>query len=273
MMRIATACFFFILTSGFFAPTFASPETAPPADSVLAPLSTAAKKTEKAFSDLQLGVIKTPKGETIGALVDFIFNLRANRLLYAAGVMQTPDEFKNRVLIFPWSVMQADLDLNSFILNGGQTIFTEAPNFSAEEWLNLPTAQWRTAIITWQEKRNDNFAKAPTSDQSLSRASDLIGKTVKTAKGEEVGVLAELLVDPEKNSIAYAIISFADSDDDSHTLFYSLPWTTVQADPVRLTFVVPDFVKKELHDSPRFPMDRDPRLEASVSREMNDTTL
>jgi sporulation protein YlmC with PRC-barrel domain len=236
------------------------------------PLSASTNEVEEMLSDSQPSVLTTSNGDVIGAVVDFVFDLRANRILYVAGVLQAPEEFKNRVFIFPWSLVQVDLDLNSFALNEYKTIFKEAPSFSADAWPSLPTAQWKTAInAAWKEKRNAHPA-TPASDQVWARASDLIGKTVKTAKGEDVGALAELLVDPEQGSIAYAIISFDDSGDNSHVLFYSLPWTTVQADPVQLTFVVPDFVKEELHNPSLSPLDRKPVIEVSALRERNAAT-
>ena len=207
----------------------------------------------------------TPDGKVIGAVVDFIFDLRANHILYVAGVPLASEESRSRVFIFPWSSVQVNLELNSFVLNEDKTSFKEAPSFSAEAWPSLPSAQWKAAInAAWKDKRNAHSAAAPAADQALARASDLIGKMVKTAKGEDVGALAELLVDPEKASIAYAIISFDDSGNNSHILFYSLPWTTVQADPVQLTFVVPDFVKDELHAPSLSPWDRNPTLEFSA---------
>ncbi|MGE0684225.1 MAG: PRC-barrel domain-containing protein [Candidatus Binatia bacterium] len=230
-------------------------------------------ETEETLADSQSGVLTTPDGEIIGAVVDFIFDLKANHILYVAGVLHTSEEFKNRVLIFPWSAVQVNLELNSFVLTEDKTMFKEAPSFSADAWPSLPTAQWKTAInAALKEKRNAHFATLPASDLVLARANDLIGKTVKTAKGEDVGALAELLVDPEQGSIAYAIISFDDSGNNSHLLFYSLPWTTVQADPVQLTFVVPDFVKDELHTPSLSPLDRKPALEIFALREMSDRT-
>jgi sporulation protein YlmC with PRC-barrel domain len=265
MTKITTALSLFVLTSGFSAPTFARHENASWETVASTPPSTSTDDAENVFADSQPGMLTTPDGEIIGAVVDFIFDLRANRILYVAGVLHAPEEFKNRVFIFPWSMMQVNLDLNSFALNEDKTIFKKSPSFSADAWPSLPSAQWKTAInAAWKEKRSAHFTAAPASNQALSRASDLIGKTVKTAKGEDVGALAELLVDPENGSIAYAIISFDDSGNNSHILFYSLPWTTVQADPVRLTFVVPDFVKEELHDPARSPLERKPALEGSA---------
>lgn len=273
MMKMTTAFALFVFISGFSVPTFASPNNALSEAGEPTPPSAFPNETEETFANPPSGVLLSPDGEIIGAVVDFIFDLKANRILYAAGVLHTSEEFANRVLVFPWSSVQVNLDLNSFTLDEGKTPFEKAPSFSAEAWPSLPTEQWTATInAAGKDKRNDNAAMGHVSDPVLARASDLIGKTVTTTKGEDVGSLAELLVDPEDGAIAYAVISFDDSGDNSHLVFYSLPWTTVQADPVQLTFVVPDAVKKELHDSPLPPIEREPRLEASVVREKNHMT-
>lgn len=272
MMKMTTAFALFVFISGFSVSTFASPDNAL-SEAIEPTPPSASPNEEEAFSNPPSGVLIAPDGEIIGAVVDFIFDLKENRILYAAGVLHPSEEFENRVLIFPWNSVQVNLDLNSFTLNEGKPLFEKVPSFSADAWPSLPTEQWTATInAAGKDKRNDNAAMGPVSDPVLARASDLIGKTVKTTKGEDVGALAELLVDPENGAIAYAVISFDDSGDNSHLVFYSLPWTTVQADPVQLTFVVPDSVKKELHDSPLSPVEREPRLEASAVREKNHMT-
>jgi sporulation protein YlmC with PRC-barrel domain len=273
MTKITTALALFILLSGFSAPTFASQGNAPWEAVESTPPSTSTNDAEEIFSESQPGVLTTPEGEILGAVVDFIFDLRANRILYTVGVLHSSEEFEDRVFVFPWKVAQVDIDTNSFTLKEGKTLLPKAPSFPLDAWLTLPPAQWTAAInAAWKEKESANFAKAPASDPVLSRASDLIGKTVKTAKGEDVGALAELLVDPEKGSIAYAIISFDDSGNNSHILFYSLPWTAVQADPVQLTFVVPDFVKEKLHDPPPFQADCRPACKVEALHAANGMT-
>lgn len=272
MTKMTTVWSLMILISSFSAPTFASQaqtfgeaaEPMPP--SILA-------KAEELSSEAQSGVLTSPDGEIVGAIVDFIFDLRANRILYAAGVLHEPEEFRNRVLIIPWSLMQVNLDLNSFTVNKGELDFETTPSFVEDAWPSLSAVQWKAAInAAWKEGRSPDSAAPPVSAQVLARASDLIGKTVKTAHGETVGDLAELLVDPEHGSIAYAIISFDDSGDNSHVVFYSLPWATVQADPVQLTFVVPDSVKEELQTPPLSPVDHNPVIEDFAFREMNHIT-
>jgi len=232
--------------------------------------ATSSEQTEEVFADSQLGVLTTPEGKVVGAIVDFIFDLKANRILYAAGVFQEPEKFKDRVLVFPWNIVHVNLDLNAFVLNSQEISLASAPSFSAQAWLDLPSAQWKKAIVAvGKEKRSAHLKGIPASAQVLSRASDLIGKKVETLKGKTIGALAELLVDPERGSIAYAIISFDDSGTNSHLLFYSLPWTTVQADPVQLTFVVPDFVEEEVRHPTFLSPDDESALEVFVSPQKN----
>ena len=250
MTKFTTAFSLLVLMGGLSAAAFASQKSVPWETVESIPQSAAASEADEVILDPQPGVLATPDGEVIGEVIDFIFDLRENRILYTVGMLHLPEEFADRVFVFPWGVAPVDIDTNSFTLKGGQAILEKAPSFPVDTWLNLPSARWTAAVdAAWKENESPNLAMASASDPVLSRAGDLIGKTVKTVTGENVGALAELLIDPEKGSIAYAIVSFDDSDKNDHTLFYPLPWTIVQADPARLTFVVPDFVKEKLHDS------------------------
>jgi sporulation protein YlmC with PRC-barrel domain len=249
MMKYTTVSSVLILLSSLSVPTFANQESKPRNIAKSTSPSSSVGEADEVILDQQLGVLATPDGEVIGGVIDFVFDLQANRVLYTAGVLHSSEDSKSRVFVFPWRVVQMHPDLNAFTLSEDKTILQKAPSFPLEAWPDLPPARLKAALTTaWKEKDSQNSAASLAPDIALSKASDLIGKTVKNAGGKDIGTLAELLIDPEKGSIAYAILSLDVSGSNSQTLFYPLLWTTVQVDPVQLTFVVPDFVKEEFHD-------------------------
>ena len=199
MTKFTTAFSLFVLLSGLSVAAFGSQKSVlwETVESGPNPLQPA--KLEEGILDPQPGVLETPDGEVLGTVIDFIFDLRMNRILYTVGVLHSPEEFANRVFVFPWGVAPVDINTNSFTLKGGQAILQKAPSFPVDAWPNFPSARWTTAIdAAWKEDERLNVAMASASDPVLSRAGELIGKTVKTVSGENVGTLAELLIDREK---------------------------------------------------------------------------
>src|SRR5262249_24091406 len=86
-------------------------------------------------------------------------------------------------------------------------------------------------------KLGHNFAAANILKPTLCKASDLVGTAIKNPRGQDLGTIAELLLDPEKGSIAYAVLSFEDKRRSDHTVFFALPWNIVRVNAVQRTFV------------------------------------
>ena len=188
--------------------------------------------------DIKPGRLATPKGVEIGTIQDFVLDLQAGRMVYTVGVFDHIGELRNRVFILPWEMVDVDLEMRTFTLSEDKTVLQGAPSFALDAWANLPASQWAKIVAAyWQEKLGPDFAAANSPESALSKASDLVGLTIKNLAGEEVGTIAELILDPEIGSIAYAVLSFEDAQKSNHTIFFALPWDLVQVDPAQHTFV------------------------------------
>ena len=189
-------------------------------------------------TDLKTGVMATPKGAEIGTVKDFVLDLKAGRIAYIVGVFDRISASSNRMFVIPWEAIKVDLETNAFTLNEGKTVLESAPSFAPDPWTNLPASQW-SGIVTayWQEKLGHNFVAVGTPASALDKASNLVGMMIKNLAGRDVGTIEQLLMEPETGSIAYAVLSFEDKERRTHTVFYALPWDTVQVNPVQHTFV------------------------------------
>lgn len=188
--------------------------------------------------DIQPGRLTNPKGVEIGAVQDFVLDLQAGRIVYTVGVFDQIGKLSGRVFVLPWELVKVDLEMKTFTLSEGTTVLQGAPSFALDPWANLPASQWAgTVAAYWQEKLGHDFAAASTPESALSRASDLVGVTIKNLAGEEVGTITELMLDPEVGSIAYAVLSFDDPAKSDHTIVFALPWDIVQVNPAQHTFV------------------------------------
>jgi len=199
--------------------------------------------------DMSPGMIASPEGVEVGTVKDFVLDLEAGRIAYAVGVFDQIGELRNRVFVLPWGTVKVDLEMSTFTLSEDKTVLAGAPSFALDTWTNLPTSQW-TGIVGayWKEKLGPDFAAAGTSDSALSKASDLVGMTIKDLAGKDVGTIEELMLDPETGAIAYTVLSVQDIERSNHTVFFALPWDMVQVNPVQHAFVA-DIDKKMLSES------------------------
>lgn len=193
----------------------------------------------EAKTDLTPGMIAGPKGTEIGEVKDFVLDLETGRIAYTVGVFNQMGQASNRAFVLPWGIVKVDPAMNTFILSEDKAVPEDAPSFALDTWPNVPTAQWATVVIAyWQEKLGHNFAVATTSGRALSKASELVGTTIKDPAGKDVGAIEELLLDPETGSIAYVVLSSQDRENNNRTVFFALPWDMVQVNPVQHTFKV-----------------------------------
>ncbi len=236
--------------------------------SLLQQQPSSSEENESAADSKTVIITKNPEGVEIGAIKDFVLDLKAGRVAYAVGVFNRPEEFSNRVLVLPWEAVQLDLETNTFILNEDKVALESIPNFALDTWPNLPTPQWAATVAAyWKKQLGRNFAAADTSESVLYKASDVVGMPVRNVAGEEVGTIEELVLDPERGALAYAVLSFEDVESSDRTVFFTLPWNTVQVNPEQPTFTV-DVDKEMLAES----RDTSPeRLESNPSAETLDS--
>lgn len=201
------------------------------------------------MTEVNPGMIVNPQGAEIGAVKDLVFDLEAGRIAYAVGVFDQIGELRNRVFVLPWGTVKVDPEMSTFTLSEDKTVLAGAPSFALDTWTNLPTSQW-TGIVTayWKKKLGPDFAAAGASASALSKASDLVGMTIKDLAGKDVGTIEELILDPETGAIAYTVLSVQDIERSNRKVFFALPWDMVQVNPVQHTFVV-DIDKKMLSES------------------------
>ncbi|MGE0680334.1 MAG: PRC-barrel domain-containing protein [Candidatus Binatia bacterium] len=240
MRKLVAGFFLFVLMNGISAPTYAIHKEVLQQRNEFIPPSGTFPEVEEPTVAPQPGVLITRDGEVIGAVVDFIFDLRPNRILYIiVATPLFPGQAQTHVVVLPWEVIQVEPDGNSFILKEDRSHLPKAPNFLLETWPYLLPVQWQATLQdAWREQKPDDLVTTLASHSLLFRASDLVGKTLITETGEEAGALAELLVDPQKGSIVSAIVLVEESSSNNQVLFYPLPWSNIHIDPVNLTLVL-----------------------------------
>ena len=87
-------------------------------------------------------------------------------------------------------------------------------------------------------------------------ATKLIGSKIFNPAGEELGVLKDLVIDPEEGHIAYAVLSFGGLLGLGDKWF-AIPWEALLLNPKAQTLIL-DVEKEVLKEAPGFDKDRWP---------------
>lgn len=108
------------------------------------------------------------------------------------------------------------------------------------------------------------LSEATTGEQSRTRwemthrASKIIGTHVRNAKGEALGDIKELVIDPRTGELSYAVVSFGGVLGLGDKLF-AVPWKALKLDSRDHAFVL-DIDKQRLQNAPGFDPDRWPDM-------------
>lgn len=91
--------------------------------------------------------------------------------------------------------------------------------------------------------------------QQMSRASKIIGVAVVSPKDETLGSISDLIIDPESDQVAYAIVSYGEIMGMGGKLF-GMPWKSMQWNQEKKSFVI-NVDQATLTNSPGFSFDAD----------------
>jgi sporulation protein YlmC with PRC-barrel domain len=105
---------------------------------------------------------------------------------------------------------------------------------------------------------DDEAHKINKTMQQISRVSKIIGTKVKNPKGDNLGDIKELVLDPATGQVVYAVVSFGGLFGVGDKLF-AMPWTALNWNPDKAYYVLeidndtlkkaPGFDKKHWPDS------------------------
>lgn len=104
-----------------------------------------------------------------------------------------------------------------------------------------------------QENQKEAVERAQVANESMqqiSRATKIIGTSVKDAKDEKLGNIKELVLNPESGQIAYAVVSFGGVFGVGNKLF-AVPWKALHWNRVK-EFYILDLDKTALKKAPGF---------------------
>lgn len=90
----------------------------------------------------------------------------------------------------------------------------------------------------------------------LYRSGTIKGRKVMSPRGESLGEIEELVIDPQGGCVAYAVMSFGGFLGLGQKLF-AVPWDALQIDEAHHDFVI-DVTEEQLKEAPGFDRDNWP---------------
>jgi sporulation protein YlmC with PRC-barrel domain len=93
----------------------------------------------------------------------------------------------------------------------------------------------------------------------ILKASDIIGKDVENAAGDDLGDIEDVVIDPDSGRVAYAVLSFGGFLGMGDKLF-ALPWQSLKSSAKDADKFVLDIDKERLKNAPGFDKDTWPNM-------------
>lgn len=75
-------------------------------------------------------------------------------------------------------------------------------------------------------------------DPSIASVRSILHQRVKSLEGEGLGCIEDLIFDPERGLIAYAVLAMQDLFPRASKKYFIIPWSTLTLDPADQTLVL-----------------------------------
>lgn len=170
-------------------------------------------------------------GKSLGVLKDFVVDLTAGRIVDILTAIPSGPASDDRLVAVPWEVVRWKATPGTFVFVGEEADLQQAPRVSQKLWRHQSATQWTAAAHRyWQKKRGQHSAPPPRSPSALYKAGDLVGITVHSEDGTDLGTIAEVGLRPEDGVIMYALVSCTDPLGSGPPMLFRLPWKVLYLD-------------------------------------------
>lgn len=233
-----------------------------------AQVATAADKTAKEptfriqkASDLIGKAVVNPEGEQLGQIQDLAIDPEQGRVAYAVlsfgGVLGMGDKW----FAVPTGALTLPEDAKRFVLAVDKDQLKNAPGFAKTRWPQMDN-------VTWGMETHEFYGQEPywtfEGDDAtpavlrIQKASDVIGRRVQDPDGEKLGEIKDLVIDPDRYGISYAVLTFGGIMGFGNKLF-AMPVSVLQMDGAS-DYAVLTVSKEQLKKAKGFDQNNWPNL-------------
>lgn len=167
-------------------------------------------RTQKA-SDLIGKSVVNLKGEALGEVQDLAIDAEHGRVAYAVlsfgGFLGMGDEW----FAIPAGALTLPDDCKQFVLAADVDRLKKATGFDKNHWPKMGDVAWGESIHKFYGQQpfwmSEGEGSTPT-NLRIQKASEIIGRSVQDDRGENLGKIKDLVIDPDRNRISYVVLTF-----------------------------------------------------------------
>jgi len=178
------------------------------------------------------GKVTNAAGEDLGKIEEVVINPTTGSIQYAVlsfgGIMGLGDKLFALpwTLIKPTNVPEGRKDY-TFLLNVDKAKLEKAPGFPKNNWPDISTPTWSQEIDRFYEYTPSAEAAIDANRQfRIVKLSDLLGKDVKNASGEEFGEIKDIVLDPRGGRVSYFVLSSGGLL--TKNKLFAIPWESLK---------------------------------------------
>jgi sporulation protein YlmC with PRC-barrel domain len=230
-------------------------------------------------------------GNRFGQVKDIVLSPTGSKLSFAIVAFEGNDALKDRVVPVPVFMLHFAPSDNKLYTKTTQAAFAQAPNLSVDNWAYEINQDYYTKLWDYVKDRVQNMS--PQSKQAFTdavnkkleaggaqpaaaamtaesapianrRVSTIIGRSVQTLGGENIGKINDLVVDSSNGQVIYAVLSYGGMMGMEDKLFaFPLDSFRYQAGSDKLVLEV---TKNQLKGMPGFDKENWPKQASQLPR-------
>lgn len=157
--------------------------------------------------------VRNQESERLGEINELIIDREACQVTYlvigAGGVLGIGE----KLVLVPWNAFTFDVAAEEIdqivLLNVDQQVLAEAPSFDPEQLPDVRTADWDSDLRAYWQDHVDVLPVTGEAGQPAApaRIADVGDIAVRDAAGEEIGVIQEIILDPETGQITHVVLA------------------------------------------------------------------
>jgi sporulation protein YlmC with PRC-barrel domain len=165
--------------------------------------------------------VRNAENKDLGTIEDLAIDRRTGHVRYAVlsfgGMLGLGDKW----FAIPWHALTRDPQKEALTLEIDKERLSKADGFDKDKWPDMADQRWAADVhrqygqpLYWRpEEKTGGREYEQVSDEQvvpapLVKGSALIGKEVQNGQNERLGEIKELVIDPDRGRIAYAVVSF-----------------------------------------------------------------
>jgi sporulation protein YlmC with PRC-barrel domain len=212
-------------------------------------------------SDLIGKSVENNRGEKLGEVQDLAVDPDRGRVAYAVVSFGGFLGMGEKWFAVPIGALTLPDHAKHFVLAVEKDRLKKASGFDKDRWPTMGDSTWGQGIHEFYAQRPywmDEGQESLPTNLRIQKASEIFGMTVQNDRGEKLGEIKDLVIDPDRGRIAYAVLTFGGFLGLGDKLF-AIPTGVIQM-PGTAAYAVLSVDKDRLKSATGFDKDHWPNL-------------